>query len=71
MYIHTGERLGQPQKPLISEYIKWVQRSLNLRGECMQADGLDSSHTALQSNVFKKKWECRIMGKSMPALRKL
>jgi peptidoglycan hydrolase-like protein with peptidoglycan-binding domain len=42
MYIHTGEWLGQPQKPLISEYIKWVQRSLNLRGECLQVDGLES-----------------------------
>jgi peptidoglycan hydrolase-like protein with peptidoglycan-binding domain len=41
MYIHTGARLGQPQKPLISEYIKWVQRSLNLSGECLQVDGID------------------------------
>ena len=55
MYIHTGERLGQPQKPLISEYIKWVQRSLNLRGECMQADGLDSSAYRAAVKRFQKK----------------
>jgi peptidoglycan hydrolase-like protein with peptidoglycan-binding domain len=43
MYIHTGELLGQPQVlGVSSDYIRWVQRSLNLRGECIQVSGLDS-----------------------------
>jgi hypothetical protein len=43
MYIHTDERLGHPPPtPLVSKYLKWMQRSLNLRGECLQVDGLDS-----------------------------
>jgi hypothetical protein len=43
MYIHTGEWLGQPQVPgSTSDYIRWVQRSLNLRGDCIQVNGLDS-----------------------------
>ncbi len=55
MYIHTGEWLGQPQKPLISEYTKWVQRSLNLRGECLQVDGLDSPAYRAAIKRFQKK----------------
>ena len=55
MYIHTGEWLGQPQKPLISEYTKGVQRSLNLRGECLQVDGLDSPAYRAAIKRFQKK----------------
>jgi murein L,D-transpeptidase YcbB/YkuD len=43
MYIHTGEGLGQPRVlGVTSDYIRWVQRSLNLRGDCVQVNGLDN-----------------------------
>ena len=43
MYINIGESLGQPQVlGRSSDYIRWVQRSLNLRGNCLQVNGLDS-----------------------------
>jgi peptidoglycan hydrolase-like protein with peptidoglycan-binding domain len=56
MYIHTGEWLGQPQVPgVTSDYIKWVQRSLNLQGEFCQVDGRDSPAYREAVKRFKKK----------------